>query len=142
MFGNIVVLALILMYIIAFFRDLPEKIALSSTSKKWKWLRKVMWLAARRELVKRVWNSFGHNGSSRYKVATLASSYISKSLALRHYYYEAGLEATNEALIGKIEALQSFVTQYKYNTFGNLSIDEEDFIDNYLKNQHGKSNNS
>ena len=115
---------IILAYLIFVIRKIPEYLAEHST--KYKWIRKYYWNHIKYKLKQ---DTYKYD----YKVTTYFTRYLNKSVGAKEYYINHGYDELKFIMIKKIEELQRFVEEYKFNTFGHLDQNESDFIDNYLK---------
>lgn len=86
-----------------------------------KWLRKRIAKRALKYMASRI-------TISNYKVEKLTANYVSNSVAIHNVYINDGYTKSEVAIIGIIEKYERFVQHYKYNTFDNLSWEDEDLI--------------
>lgn len=122
---NIILTVFILLWALAALYSVSGVLALSSKSKMWRWLRRLRWSF--------IIHKYRERHIGNYKVHTYFMKYLVNSIAARHFYVTHGYDEFKAAMIGKIEELERFVEEYKYNTFGQITPDEEKFIDEYIK---------
>lgn len=118
-----------LIAVILWTKDIAKSVALSSTSPRLIWLRKMYWLGAKEKLLEKAYSGINT------KVYSYLTRYVHKSIALKQFYINNGYPETKQLLVGKIEELEKFVEKFKYNTFSNLNSDEQDFIDRYEREE-------
>lgn len=123
--SNIITAGLIAIWGLLLLTPIIRVTIIYSKSRKLKFLRKLFWIAAINKLLE--------NSSHDYKVHGYLGRYVKNSIAIKQYYINHGFYNTKVMLIGKLEDIERFVEKYKYNTFDNLTIDEEDFINKYLR---------
>lgn len=125
MITSIIIGVWIALFVAYYVFKITRMVALDSSSTKLKWLRKFFWREARGLIMK------GYIGN--WKVESYFARYLKNSVAAKQHFINNGLAETRHILVGKIEELQRFVEKYKYNSFDNLDMDEEDFINSFEK---------
>lgn len=117
-----------LFILVTFISQGLKSIALNSSSKSYSRLRKLYWTTARMKLIEGTINN--------WKVQSYLIKYLNSSLAIKDYYIRNGFAETRYLLIGKVEELQRFVEEYKYNSFDNLDMFENEFINRFQIKKH------
>lgn len=125
MITNIIFGLFILLWLWATLMTVAKTMIWRSTHRRYKWLRKIYW----NTVVDKLRDEY----LGDYKIRSYFMKYLKKSLAAKNFYIKYGYDEFRVAMIGKIEELERFVKEYKYNTFDNLTPDEEEYIDNYFK---------
>lgn len=110
-------------------------ISLRSKSKIWKPIRRLYWSWVIEKTAEYA------TGYKNYKVRVYFTSYLRKSLAAKEYYINNGYDSFRLVMIGKIEEIEREVEKWKYNTFGNVTWEEEEFIKNYIKKEKDEKTN-
>jgi hypothetical protein len=105
-----------------FFRNLLDRLYFSNFKTNKKWLRKRLANKAVKNM------AYGIRCSNNYKAEKLAAEYTAKSAAIKAVYINDGYLKAEIAIIAIIEKYERFVAKYKYNTFDNISSDDEDQI--------------
>lgn len=124
-------------WVILIFKDVPKNIAINSTHKRYRWLRKFFWGHVLHRFRGETFRDTDFSNTklykNEYKLRSYFMDYLRKSVAAKEYYLTHGYDALKATLIGKVEEIEKFLDKYKYNTFDNLSEMEKDFIENFEK---------
>jgi hypothetical protein len=123
---------------IMFFKDLGKFLAENTTSKPTRFIRRWYWVHIKDKLRSQYDNSY----YTKF-VHVRLMKYLQNSPVVKKFYIEQGYDALRYIMIDKILDYIKQGDKWKYNDFDELDIDEEEFIDNYLKNQKkdGKDTN-
>lgn len=120
----------VLVFINAIFQ-IARTIAMRSSSPMWAWVRRFYWTMVKEKIIEDA-------GYRSFKLGGYFAKYMKTSLAIKTFYIKNGYRETRFALISKFEELERDIEKYQFNSFDNLTWDEENFINEYLKQEKEK----